>query len=534
MADRGQARRAPPTYPPPPPPQADPVADDDLTWLNFLRSAGGTVRSSATAPAVASSSSTTLPRPQVFRSDSSSDRKRRLTATEEGRNYPYMAPGTTRNAANPGTIRNTVDLAHSLPHPLPRPHGHQRGHTTGNITFTPFPQPPSGSLSLDNRRVSDIMPPPWQPDAEVDKCPVCKEEFGFLFRKHHCRKCGRVVCAGCSPHRITIPTEYIVQPPGSQEGSPLMGGAEIVRVCKPCVPDPWTPPTPQQQQPQQQDGASPRPVPNASRRTSETSQSRYHRTSSVTVPSTNAQPQPDNSRFPAPRDYLPPTHNSQPNAAPISGSRGSPGYPTYQFANPNNPYGRRPRPRGLHGSADLALLRTPMPGSSSSPQQPPPRERRREVREEDECPVCGIELPPGDTVREAHVQACVSTRFSSPPSHPTPTNIPNTLGPIPPTNPNDPNLPSSLTSPTNTNAAALARSRAMSYRSRGIFPYIATEKDCVDSEGREQECTICMVEFEAGEEMGRLECLCKFHRKCIKEWWRVKGMGCCPVHVFHE
>ncbi|MGR9012776.1 MAG: DUF6765 family protein [Gammaproteobacteria bacterium] len=41
----------------------------------------------------------------------------------------------------------------------------------------------------------------WQPDDSVSKCPVCKKSFGFLFRKHHCRKCGRVVCANCAPEK---------------------------------------------------------------------------------------------------------------------------------------------------------------------------------------------------------------------------------------------------------------------------------------------------------------------------------------------
>lgn len=74
----------------------------------------------------------------------------------------------------------------------------------------------------------------------------------------------------------------------------------------------------------------------------------------------------------------------------------------------------------------------------------------------------------------------------------------------------------------------------MSYRSRGMFPYIATEKDCVDSEGRESECTICMEDFLPGEELGRLECLCKFHLKCIHGWWGIKGEGSCPIHVCNE
>ncbi|KAF8249067.1 hypothetical protein K440DRAFT_472297, partial [Wilcoxina mikolae CBS 423.85] len=51
----------------------------------------------------------------------------------------------------------------------------------------------------------------WQPDAAAKHCPICTSAFTFFNRRHHCRKCGRVVCATCSPHRITIPSAYIVR-----------------------------------------------------------------------------------------------------------------------------------------------------------------------------------------------------------------------------------------------------------------------------------------------------------------------------------
>ncbi|KAK8119106.1 FYVE zinc finger [Apiospora kogelbergensis] len=36
----------------------------------------------------------------------------------------------------------------------------------------------------------------WEDDAKVPKCPFCQQEFGsWTFRRHHCRICGRVVCA---------------------------------------------------------------------------------------------------------------------------------------------------------------------------------------------------------------------------------------------------------------------------------------------------------------------------------------------------
>ncbi len=58
-----------------------------------------------------------------------------------------------------------------------------------------------------------------------------------------------------------------------------------------------------------------------------------------------------------------------------------------------------------------------------------------------------------------------------------------------------------------------------------MFPYVATEKDCVDS----AECSICLEEFEVGVGMARLECLCRFHRACINAWWE-RHPGRCPMH----
>ena len=46
-----------------------------------------------------------------------------------------------------------------------------------------------------------------------------------------------------------------------------------------------------------------------------------------------------------------------------------------------------------------------------------------------------------------------------------------------------------------------------------MLTYLATEKDCVGEGGEgEAECVICFEEFEQGVEMGRLECLCRFHK----------------------
>ena len=46
------------------------------------------------------------------------------------------------------------------------------------------------------------------------------------------------------------------------------------------------------------------------------------------------------------------------------------------------------------------------------------------------------------------------------------------------------------------------------------------------------ECAVCFEEFEEGDRMARLGCLCYFHRSCIGAWMG-RGNGC-PVHARGE
>lgn len=134
----------------------------------------------------------------------------------------------------------------------------------------------------------------------------------------------------------------------------------------------------------------------------------------------------------------------------------------------------------------------PSSSSSSRPLPPDPPQ----LAEEDECPVCHRELPPRslpnfEAQREAHVNICIT-------SH-------STYGSTP--------------------TGGESSRGGPGQRRTGMFPYSATEKDCVDS----AECTICLEEFEVGVPMARLECLCRFHRACISRWF-AKNPGRCPVH----
>lgn len=71
--------------------------------------------------------------------------------------------------------------------------------------------------------------PSWQPDNAVTQCPQCHRDFTFFTRRHHCRKCGLVVCNQCSGNR------QLVQRPASSSGAMLAVSDGEVRVCDACV-----------------------------------------------------------------------------------------------------------------------------------------------------------------------------------------------------------------------------------------------------------------------------------------------------------
>ncbi|KAK4542877.1 hypothetical protein LTR36_006066 [Oleoguttula mirabilis] len=531
--------------------------DTDVSWLDFLRAAGATTAAGDRA--------------------TSADRKRRHTGSEpERRNYsyPYPAAQTSGPAPAPrrpsamsassqvGVTRDTaIDL--TTP-PRPRPAapsgpGGGDGGARGNV---------NGGGDGSRRRESDTALSRWQSDAEVSRCPVCKTEFSFWYRKHHCRKCGRVVCSACSPHRITIPRQYIVQPPSLLESefgvtlepeSPVsraLGGGEVVRVCNPCVPDPWTPDT----LPARGEGAvPPRPLIDGARNAAElllppsAERSQRYRYN-LPVPPASAR---NRSQSHQPATTAPLSRNtpqSHPNAAlytrdhrqppPVPASSSSrPVSHRYTQSSSNHPL--PPVPTFRDRAHSIAAATAP----PSAPPQPP--KPKRQVREEDECPVCGTELPPGEQGRETHVEQCIADRFSSsapsarrPPPAPITDGLPTTSTTTSTTStgggPNAADVPTASASastpppPSHAHPPPPNRPRTTSYRPRGMALYRATEKDCTTEDGEPQECVICFDEFQPGDEMGRMECLCKFHRACIRRWWETKGAGSCPTHQLHE
>lgn len=60
-----------------------------------------------------------------------------------------------------------------------------------------------GRLSAsDKGDGTDYVAPMWENDQNQAQCPLCSRRFTFLWRRHHCRYCGTVVCDSCSKHRF--------------------------------------------------------------------------------------------------------------------------------------------------------------------------------------------------------------------------------------------------------------------------------------------------------------------------------------------
>lgn len=71
--------------------------------------------------------------------------------------------------------------------------------------------PKSADLSIPQCLEQDVVEavrapreaPTWAADSA--ECMLCAKAFTLMFRRHHCRRCGRCVCANCAPRMNTRP-----------------------------------------------------------------------------------------------------------------------------------------------------------------------------------------------------------------------------------------------------------------------------------------------------------------------------------------
>jgi hypothetical protein len=76
----------------------------------------------------------------------------------------------------------------------------------------------------------------WEPDSEANECRRCNKRFGLLNRRHHCRRCGLVVCDKCSTARTFLPANQILNDPNGGESLHALA-TQHHRVCDKCYAD---------------------------------------------------------------------------------------------------------------------------------------------------------------------------------------------------------------------------------------------------------------------------------------------------------
>ncbi|KAF9429702.1 hypothetical protein BGZ94_009787 [Podila epigama] len=80
----------------------------------------------------------------------------------------------------------------------------------------------------------------WESDSKAIECRECHRKFSMFLRRHHCRRCGHVVCDRCSSHRATLHPSMVVYDPSSSEAfiqhqtMSRRGTLQSYRVCDSC------------------------------------------------------------------------------------------------------------------------------------------------------------------------------------------------------------------------------------------------------------------------------------------------------------
>ncbi|KAK9244279.1 FYVE zinc finger-domain-containing protein [Lipomyces tetrasporus] len=403
--------------------------------------------------------------------------------------------------------------------------------------------------AADRPRAMDATIPPWQADSEVSGCPICHRPFMLFYRRHHCRICGRVICGQCS-------SSYIPYPPGTYVLSPYQRYPEpagaLLRTCDDCIREPESAsgstssyssfpsadavsrtsqfPSilyPQSRQTQlsppsslfskgaiiNTTTSSARPFSPSSAGSSEFVPRRTSSSSSRRLHSRHRLSQSSLSQSPSQRLEIAAMHpmassassSNQATAAqaalPEVKSASSRLTSAFRFVGYGSSRSSSAAPpeavpstssSGTNNSKSSTVESTlPIDAQSqmSSQGRNGFRLLRREIPEADDddeytCPICGFKLSKLKTEeeRDAHVNNCLTNAtFNGSPDQ------------------------------------QRRRNRMVVYK----LPESQVGKECV----------ICFEEFEKDDLVARLECLCVYHRKCIKAWFDKKGVGECPIHT---
>ncbi|XP_061603168.1 zinc finger FYVE domain-containing protein 16 isoform X2 [Phyllopteryx taeniolatus] len=131
--------------------------------------------------------------------------------------YPASAEGDDELPACSSNLEDDDDesphasrsfLAHSISSPVyaaPEPPEYTAAYDELSEP-PPYPgEPRPDSWKRDGAEEEPgVRQPAWVPDSEAPNCMNCSQKFTFTKRRHHCRACGKVYCAGCCNRKCKL------------------------------------------------------------------------------------------------------------------------------------------------------------------------------------------------------------------------------------------------------------------------------------------------------------------------------------------
>ncbi|KAL5962908.1 Zinc finger FYVE domain-containing protein 9 [Taenia solium] len=112
------------------------------------------------------------------------------------------------------TVGTTVEVPAALPHE----NGDESAIAISTERRRASPSLPSTSSQIQPQSAPlSLEPPEWAADTSSTVCVACNSRFTVIRRRHHCRTCGRLLCANCTPHRVPLPPSFS---PSSAYSSP--------------------------------------------------------------------------------------------------------------------------------------------------------------------------------------------------------------------------------------------------------------------------------------------------------------------------
>ncbi|KAK4510531.1 kinase-regulated stress-responsive transcription factor skn7 [Mucor velutinosus] len=138
------------------------------------------------------------------------------TDTVNSGSRPAATTATSSSSNNNITVPNTNSTPYS-----------PRGRSVSSVS----PSTLNGNLLPRSQRV-------WEMDRQAPECRRCHRRFNFLVRRHHCRRCGQIVCDKCSSNRIRLPVEELIEDPMVSPSQYPLLASQSQRVCDTCYREP--------------------------------------------------------------------------------------------------------------------------------------------------------------------------------------------------------------------------------------------------------------------------------------------------------